>query len=68
MTEDPIISEIRRVRREISASVGHDVRRLGEYYMELEKKARASGKYPFVDAPQKTEMALHDKPARPKHE
>jgi hypothetical protein len=66
MTEDPIIGEIRRVRRKISARFGHDVRRLGEHFMELEKKARASGEYRFADAPQKTEMALHDKPAKPK--
>ena len=66
MTADPIISEIRRVRREISARFGHDVRRLGKHYMEMEKKARASGEYRFTDAPQKSEMALHDKPAKPK--
>jgi hypothetical protein len=65
MTADPIISEIRRVRREISARFGHDVRRLGAHYMELEKKARASGEYRFADTPQKPEMALHDKPAKP---
>jgi hypothetical protein len=66
MTEDPIIGEIRRVRREISARYGHDVRRLGEHFMELEKKARVSGEYRFTDAPQRPEMALHDKPAKTK--
>jgi hypothetical protein len=68
MTEDPIIGEIRRVRREISASCGHDVRWLGEHYMELERKARASGQYRFADAPSKSAVALHDKPAEPKPE
>lgn len=63
MTDDPIISEIRRVRHETSARFGHDVRRLGAHYMEMERKARASGQYRFVNVPQKTEMALHDKPA-----
>ena len=66
MKEDPIISEIRRVRREISARFDHDVHRLGEHYMELEKKARASGEYRFAEAPHKPEMALHDQPAKPK--
>ena len=65
MNDDPIISEIRRARHEISARFSHDVRRLGEHYMEIERKARASGKYRFAAAPQKSEMALHDKPAKP---
>jgi hypothetical protein len=34
--------------------------------MELERKARASGQYRFTEAPGKSEMALHDKPAKPK--
>jgi hypothetical protein len=63
MKDDPIISEIRRVRHQIAARVGHDVRRLGEHYMELERQARVSGQYRFAEAPQKSEMALHDKPA-----
>ena len=64
MTENRITSEIRRVRREISVRFGHDVRRVGEHYMELEKKARASGEYRFADASQKSEMALHAKLAK----
>jgi hypothetical protein len=63
MRDDPIISEIRRVRHEISGRVGHDVRRLGRHYMELERKARATGQYRFADSPGKPELALHDKPA-----
>ena len=63
MKDDLVISEIRRVRREISARVGHDVRRLGEHYMELDRQARASGQYRFAESPLKSEMALHDKPA-----
>lgn len=66
MKDDPVLSEIRRVRHQISARVGHDVRRLGEHYMELERKARASGRYRFAETPGKSEMALHDKPAKPK--
>ena len=66
MRDDPIISEIRRVRHEISGRVGHDVRRLGEHYMELERKARATGQYRFAESPGKPEMALHNKPAHSK--
>jgi hypothetical protein len=66
MKDDLVISEIRRVRREISARVGHDVRRLGEHYMELERKARTSGQYRFTGSSRKSEVALHDKPAKPK--
>ena len=62
MRDDPIISEIRRVRHEISGRVGHDVRRLGEHYMEQERNARASGQYRFAESPAKSEMALRDKP------
>lgn len=36
--EDPIIDRIREVRREISASVGHDPQRLVAHYMELQKQ------------------------------
>jgi hypothetical protein len=66
MKDDPVINEIRRVRHQISAQVGHDVRRLGEHYMELERKARAGGQYRFAGAPGKSEMSLHDQPAKPK--
>ena len=45
------IDEIRRIRREISARFDHDVNKLCEYYMKLEKKYRKSGKYKFVDPP-----------------
>ena len=45
------IDEIRRIRREISARFNHDPQKLGEYYRELDKKYRKSGKYKFVDPP-----------------
>lgn len=38
MKKDPIIDEIRRVRHEISKSVGHDSRRLVELYMVQQEK------------------------------
>lgn len=47
------IDEIRRIRQEISARFDHDARKLGEYYRELDKKYRKSGKYKFVDPPSK---------------
>ena len=45
------LDEIHRIRREISARFDHDARKLGEYYRELDKKYRKSGKYKFVDPP-----------------
>lgn len=33
---DPGLEEIRRVRHEISAEIGHDPKRLLDYYRELE--------------------------------
>lgn len=67
MKEDPIIAEVRRARHRISAQFGHDVRRLCEHYMELEKKNRASGEHRYVELlPRKMETTLHDKPAKPK--
>ena len=67
MKEDPIIADVRRARHRISAEFGHDVRRLCEHYMELEKKNRASGEHRYAGLPvRKTEAALHDKPAKSK--
>ena len=69
MKADPIIAEVRRARHRISAEFGHDVRRLCEHYMELEKKNRASGEHRYVELPpRKLETALHDRPAKPKSE
>ena len=45
------LDEIHRIRKEISARFDHDVKKLGEYYRELDKKYRESGKYKFVDPP-----------------
>jgi hypothetical protein len=35
---DPVIEEVREVRRRISARVGHDPTRLVAYYIEMEKQ------------------------------
>jgi hypothetical protein len=37
---DPVIDEIREVRRRISERVGHDPARLVAYYMELQERYR----------------------------
>lgn len=35
---DPVIDEVRHIRREISARPGHDPTRLVAYYMKLQAK------------------------------
>jgi molybdenum-dependent DNA-binding transcriptional regulator ModE len=47
--DNPVIAEVRRARHRISARVGHDPKRLINYYKKLEKKMRASGKDRFAD-------------------
>nr|VFJ96463.1 MAG: hypothetical protein BECKH772B_GA0070898_100926 [Candidatus Kentron sp. H]VFK02410.1 MAG: hypothetical protein BECKH772C_GA0070978_100906 [Candidatus Kentron sp. H] len=38
MKPDPVIDAIREVRHRISASVGHDARRLVEHYRQLQAR------------------------------
>ena len=52
-SECSIMEEVREMRRKISAEFGHDLKRLGAYYQELETEMRKSGKYRFVDPPNK---------------
>ena len=40
MKPDPTIDAIREVRHQISASVGHDPRKLVEHYRQLQEKHR----------------------------
>lgn len=40
MKPDPVIDEIRQIRREISAEMGHDPRRLQEYYAAFQDRYR----------------------------
>ena len=40
MTTPPILEEIRRVRHQISAEIGHDPKRLREYYAALQESVR----------------------------
>ena len=46
---DHEIDEIRRIRHQISAEHGHDLRKLAEHYRDIEKEFRESGRYRFVD-------------------
>lgn len=65
MEPDPLIDEIREIRRQISAEFGHDPRRLVAHYQELEKELRRSGKYKFRDVPVEQpdeKLVLRDKP------
>jgi hypothetical protein len=65
MESDPLIEDVREIRRKISAEFGNDPRRLVAHYMELEKDARRTGKYKFREAPfakHEEEMVLNDKP------
>jgi hypothetical protein len=41
MTTPPILEEVRRVRHEISAEIGHDPKRIREYYAALQSSVRS---------------------------
>jgi hypothetical protein len=41
---DPLIDEIHEIRRKISERFGHDVRRLGKHYMEMQEKEPYRGR------------------------
>ena len=40
MKDDKTISRIRSVRKQISAKLGHDIERLGRYYMRRQTKSK----------------------------
>jgi len=40
MKDDPIITALREVRHRISESVGHDPKKLIEYYKQLQRRHR----------------------------
>ena len=64
MTPDPLIDEIREIRRKISAEFGHDPYRLVAHYKEYEKQLERDG-WRFTEAPlekPEKEMVLRDKP------
>jgi len=41
MTTPPILEEVRRVRHAISAEIGHDPKRIRDYYAALQSSVRA---------------------------
>jgi len=43
------IDEIRRLRHRVSADCGHDLQKVAEYYRNVEKDLRRSGRYRFAD-------------------
>ena len=49
------LDEIHRIRREISARFEQDEDKLSANYLALEQEYRKSGKYKFVDPPEKSE-------------
>ena len=55
--EDPIVSEVRRVREQIMAQFGYDLRRYLEYLREQEQKPRQAA---HADP---DEIAQHTPPA-----
>ncbi len=64
MTEDdPVIREIRAIRRKISEECGHDVHRLFEHYKKFEEELRREGRFKFYPT---TEEVETKKVAEPK--
>ena len=43
------IDEIRRVRHQVSAEDDHDLRKVAEYYRQVERKLRASRRFRFAE-------------------
>jgi len=57
------IDEIRRIRHEISAQHGHDLRKLAKHYRDLEKELRESGRFKFADEQPHQEQAADSRGA-----
>jgi len=49
--DNPIITEIRTIRQEISADHEHDLQKLLAHYQKLEEEAVKTGKYHFFEQP-----------------
>ena len=58
---DPVIDEIREVRRRISARFDHDPARLVDYYMQLQESHRDR----LIDAPSRADQK--DEPSSRHH-
>ncbi len=46
---DDEVTEVRRVRHEISAECGHDVRKVAAYYRSVENDLKQSGEFRFEE-------------------
>lgn len=43
------VSEVRRIRHQISEECGHDIRKVAAYYRQVEQELRESGEFRFED-------------------
>jgi hypothetical protein len=43
MTEDPVVEEVRRVRKEISTKFGHDPKKYMQFLAQLDEELRTEG-------------------------
>lgn len=50
MNSDPLIDEVRRLRRELSAEFGDDIERLAAHLREIEERERRAGR-PIIKLP-----------------
>lgn len=50
LKEDSIINIVRSQRHEISKQFDHDVDRIVDYFIEMEKKCSETGKYHFINS------------------
>lgn len=62
MTTPPILEEIRKVRHEISSEIGHDPKRLREYYTIIQNSVRSrtinlADQGPYGQTKHRTEVA-----------
>jgi len=57
MKNDPL-NEVRNIRREISEQCNDDPKRIFEYYLKHQVKAKESGKYRFVSSPLESVRAV----------
>ena len=45
------IDQIRRIRHQVSAENGHDLRKVAEYYRAVENELRSTRRFKFADEP-----------------
>lgn len=60
MWEDPIVAEVHRVRREISARFNHDLDAYFRHIRELDQQARANGRTVISVPPPKRQQSKPD--------